>query len=312
MPLLVAPATGGVVLPQVGFSIATWYAPDGTVWPLTAPDSGIRTLADGVTGLDAAAIVITSDDRARGGVKVRHIQPGGRVITWPLFVYADDHQQFVEKWRQVGRAFAQTTRLGPGELEIARPDGTARRVQAYYQEGFASQAKQGFGIYSDFFVLTLLCEDPYWRSTQSISIHREYGTAVDFQDPYPTISSSQVLGETTLVNPGDAEAWPEWTITGPAALLTATNSTRGESFELDPNATAIGHGDLAGGEQVTVMTDPPRVRFQDGSNWTGALNFPGAVLWPLDPGESEVDFQVDSSGPGTAIDLSFVPRYETA
>jgi hypothetical protein len=269
-------------------------------------------MSDGVTGLDAAAIVITSDDRARGGVKVRHIQPAERIITWPLYVYGESHQEFVEQWRAVAKAFTQTTRLGPGELEIARPDGSARRVQAYYQEGFAGQAKQGYGIYSDFAVLTLLCEDPYWRDVQALSIHREYGTPADFQDPYPTVSSSQVLGDTVLTNPGDVEAWPSWVITGPAALVTATNNRRGESFDLDPDAASISHGDLVGGEQVTISTDPPQVRFQDGSNWTGALNWPGAVLWPLDPGESEVTFQLDDSGPGSAVDLSFYPRFETA
>jgi hypothetical protein len=197
-------------------------------------------------------------------------------------------------------------------LEIARPDGTARRVQAYYQEGFDSAAKQGYGIDADLCVLTLLCEDPYWRGVQALSVHREYGTPVDFQDPYPTLSSSQVLGDTTVVNPGDVEAWPDWVITGPTALITATNDRRGEGFVLDPNATPIGHGDLLTGEQVRITTEPPKVRYQDGSNWTGALNWPGAVLWPLDPGESEVDFQLDDSGPGTAIDLSFFARYETA
>lgn len=314
MPILVAPPAGGggVVLPGVGFSVATWYAPDGSVWPLTAPDSGLFTLADGVSGLDAAAITITTDDRARGGVRVRHIQPVQRIITWPIYVYADDHQSFIRQWRRVASAFTQTTRLGPGELEIARPDGTARRVQAYYQEGFAGQGKQGYGIVSDYCVLTLLCEDPYWRSTTAMTVHREYGVPVDYQDPYPTVSSSQVLGATIVENPGDVEAWPNWTITGPASLVTATNNTRGESFQLDPNAASIAHGNLAAGEQVMITTDPPTVTYQDGSDWIGALSWPGAVLWPLDPGANDVTFQLDGSGPGSAVDLSFYARYETA
>lgn len=315
MPILVAPATGtggGVVLPGVGFSVATWYAPDGSVWPLTAPDSGLFTIADGVSGLDAAAITVTTDDRQRGGVKVRHVQPVERLITWPIYVYADTHMEFVELWRRVASAFTQTTRLGAGTLEIARPDGTARRVQAYYQEGFASQAKQGYGITSDYCVLTLLCEDPYWRDVAVTTIHREYGVPVDFQVPYPTVSSSQVLGQTTVENPGDVEAWPDWTITGPATLVTATNTTRGESFQVNPNAAAIAHGNLLAGQKVTVSTEPPAVRYQDGSVWTGALNWPGAVLWPLDPGESDVTFQLDGSAAGSAVDLSFRARFETA
>lgn len=314
MPVLVAPAagTGGMVLPGVGYSTATWFAPDGSVWPLTSPESGLLTLADGVSGLDAAAIVLTTDAKARGGVTVRHIQPVERLITWPIEVYAETHMEFVTRWRRTAAAFTSTSRLGPGTLEIRRPDGSARQVEAYYQEGFTGQAKQGYAITSDIAALTLICEDPYWRDVQAVSIHREYGVTVDYQDPYPTVSSSQVLGETVMTNPGDVEAWPEWAIVGPAALITAINNTRSESFALDPNADQIAHGNLDAGEPVTISTEPPVVLGPDGDVWTGALNWPGAVLWQLDPGESDVDFQVDGSGPGTAIDLSFFPRYETA
>ncbi|MCO6011408.1 phage tail family protein [Actinoallomurus purpureus] len=314
MPVLVGSqiqAGGGTDLPGVGFSVATWYAPDGTVWPLTDPDSGWFTLADGVSGLDAASISITTDDRPRGGVRVRHIQPGQRIITWPIRVEGEDHQAFINLWRAVGTAFTQTSRLGPGELEIARPDGTARRVTAYYQEGFEGQGKQGYGTIADFFVLTLLCEDPYWRDVTPQVIHRETATGVDFQSPYPSVSSAQVLGATTIENPGDAIAWPNWVVTGPASLLTATLTTTGESFQLNPNATAIGHGNLLAGEQVTISTDPPQVRFGS-TNWIGALNWPGAVLWGIPPGTVDVTFQLDGSGAGSAIDLVFYPLYETA
>jgi hypothetical protein len=315
MPVLIRSGQGtapGQVLPDVGFCVATWYAPDGSVWPLTAPDSGVITQAEGVSGLGAAAITITTDDRARGGVRVRHVQANERVITWPLYVYGEDHMDFVELWRRVATAFTSTSRHGPGTLEIARPDGSARRVQAYYQAGFDVSGKQGYGIISDYCVLTLLCEDPYWTSATPVRIHREYGVPVDFQDPYPTLSSGQVLGATTVTNDGDVEVWPDWVITGPASGITATNSTRGEAFTLDPDADAIGHGSLAEGEQVTISTDPPQVRGPDGSNWTGALSWPGAVLWPLDPGQSDVDFDLAGAGPGSAVDLTYYPRYETA
>lgn len=315
MPVLIRTGQGtapGQVLPDVGFCVATWIAPDGEVWPLMAPDSGVVTMSDGVSGLGAAAISITTDDRARGGVRVRHVQAGERAITWPLYVYGADHMAFTTLWRRVASAFTSTSRLGPGTLEIARPDGSARRVQAYYQSGFDGSGKQGYGITSDYCVLTLMCEDPYWTSATPVRIHREYGVPVDYQVPYPTLSSGQVLGATTITNDGDVEAWPDWVITGPSSGITATNTTRGEAFTLDPNATAVGHGNLAEGEQVTIRTDPPQVRGPDGSNWTGALSWPGAVLWPMDPGQSAVDFNLAGAGPGSAVDLTYYPRYETA
>lgn len=318
MPVLVGPVTGvsqggQTDLPGVGFCVATWYAPDGSVWPLMSPDLGIITMSEGVSGLGAAAITITTDDRARGGVRVRHVQPNERLITWPLYIYGASHNDFTSRWRATAGAFTDTSRLGPGTLEIARPDGTARQVEAYYQAGFEQSGKQGYGITSDYCVLTLLCEDPYWTSTTPVNVHREYqGTPVDFQAPYPSLSSAQVLGATTVVNFGDVEVWPDWVITGPASAVTATNTTRGEAFTLNPNAPAVAHGNLLAGEQVTIRTDPPQVRGPDGSPWTGALTWPGAVLWQLDPGPSAVNFALAGAGNGSAVDLTYYPRYETA
>lgn len=314
MPVLVRPPAGqgGQVLPDVGFAVATWYAPDGTVWPLMAYETGVFTEAEGVSGLGSAEIAITSDERARGGVRVRHIQPGQRSITWPLYVHGADHNEFIARWRAVERAFTSTTEQGPGQLEIARPDGSARVVDAYYEAGFEPSGKQGYYITSDFCVLSLLCEDPYWRDRQPQTVHREFDEGVDFLDPYPSVSSSQVLGDTTLINTGDVDAWPFWKMTGPASILTATRQDTGESFSLDPDADTIGHGDLADGEYVTVQTDPPQVRFQDGTNWVAALNWPGAVLWSLPPGETAVTFELDGADAGSAVDLTFYPRYKSA
>jgi hypothetical protein len=311
MPVLVGQQLleGGQELPDVGYCVATWYAPDGTVWPLMAPDSGVVTMSEGVSGLGAAAIELTTDARSRGGVRVRHAQPQQRAITWPLYIYGDTHTEFTALWRAVAKAFTDTTRLGPGQLEIARPDGTARRVEAYYEAGFDGSGKQGYGITSDYCVISLLCEDPYWRDVTPQRVHRESGTGVDFLSPYPSVSSSQVLGATTLINIGDVQAWPSWKVNGPASAFTATLDT-GEAFTLTPSAT--GHGNLLAGEYVTVDTDPPRVRYMDGSVWTGALSWPGAVLWALPPGTSAATFALAGAAAGSAVDLTFYPRYETA
>lgn len=298
-----------VQLPEVGFASATFYAPDGTAWPLTDPPRGWFTLADGVSGLGAAPVEFTTDAHPRGGSRLRHVQPQDRTIIWPLHVYGATHVEFVTRWRALVRAFTATLRQGPGILEIARPDGTRRQIPCYYQQGFEGENTDAI---SDSAILTLYCEDPYWTDPVPVVVHRESSTGEDFLEPYPSISSSQVLGETVVVNPGDVLVWPQWLITGPASLVTFTHADSGDSFELDPNATPIGHGNLLTSEQVTVTTDPPRVRYENGDNWIGALNWPGAVLWALRPGANTVTFQLDGSGPGSAVDLSFFPRYETA
>ncbi|MFJ6440269.1 phage tail protein [Streptomyces sp. NPDC091649] len=331
MPLITAPVQspdpgtpggGGTPIPLPGVGNATaWYTdPAGTVWPLSQSSVGWFTLAEGVSGLGAAAYTLTSDAQPRGGARLRHVQPQPRTIIWPLHIYGTDHLEFVERWRALSTAFTRTLRRGrdgrrtPGVLTIARPDGTTRSVKVHYSAGFEGQGKRGSGIISDSVALALWCEDPYWEDGVPVTVHREAGQMVDFLNPFPAVSSSQVLGETVVDNPGDAVVWPTWTITGPASLIRFTNEETGDSFTLDPSE--VGHGALADGEQVTVRTDPAQVRLLDGSpngvNWSRALDWPEAVLWGLDPGQNLVTFQLDGSGPGSAVDLRFHPRHETA
>lgn len=308
-----------VQVPDVGHITATYYDPSGTAWPLTTRSCGWYTVADGVSGLGAALYTLTSDAQPRGGATLRHAQPEPRTIVWPLRVYGRDHMEFVGRWRALARAFTDTLRKNPdgsrtaGILEVARPDGTRRQTRVFYQEGFDGRGnRNSSSSLWDVAVITLWCEDPYFFDPVSQVVHREYAVGEDFFVPYPSVSSGQVLGDTTVHNPGDVEVWPTWTITGPASLVTFTHTDTGEEFVLDPAAAAIGHGALVAGEQVTVRTDPAQVRFQDGTNWIGALNWPGAVLWALRPGDNQVTFRLDGSGAGSAVDLSFSPRYETA
>ncbi|MFJ7238213.1 phage tail protein [Streptomyces olivaceus] len=326
-PVVAPPDPGGpgggtpIPLPDIGEALAYYTDPTGTVWPLSSPSAGWFTLPDGVSGLGAAAYTLTTDPQPRGGGRLRHAQPQPRTIVWPLYIYGhNSHLEFVDRWRRLATAFTRTLRVGPdgrrtpGTLTIARPDGSARTVRVFYKEGFEGQGKKGSGLVSDVVALALWCEDPYWQDAQPVTVHREQSEGRDFLAPYPSVSSSQVLGDTVVTNPGDAVVWPEWRITGPANLITFTHEDTGEEFILDPSAT--GHGDLAAGEQVTVRTDPAQIRLQDGSpdgeNWTSALNWPEGVLWGLAPGPNRVRFELGGSGPGSAVDLSFYPRYETA
>lgn len=314
MPVITraARSTPVVKVPEVGYASITYWDPTGAAWPMTDTERGYYVLADGVSGLGAAPYQLTSDPHPRGGARLRHAQPQPRSIVWPLHVRGADHQQFTERWRSLARAFTRTLRDGPGTLDIARPDGTRRQIDVYYQEGFEGLGQFGTGITWDNAVVTLFCEDPYWVDPVAQSVHRAYAVGEDFLAPYPSVSSGQVLGATTIDNEGDVIVWPTWTITGPASLVTFTRTDTGDSFALNPSAPAIGHGALLAGETVTVTTDPPAVRFMDGSNWTGSLNWPGAVLWGLAPGSNQVTFQLDGSGVGSAVDLTYYPRYETA
>lgn len=292
-----------VITPEVDARVPrfTWLAPDGQEWPLDDLRLGWVT-PRGRAGLGAAPIELVSDAHPRGGSRVRHIQPQSRVITWPLFIEGSSHLEFIGRYRDLARAFASTRWRGPGRLRVARPDGTTREIEAFYQAGF--DGEPGRGWLHDTVVLSLFCEDPYWRGAEAVSSPYVNGAAVSYLSPYLTVSPSSVLGAASATNPGDVEAWPSWSIVGPASAVTATNHTTGESFTLTATLTA--------GQTATITTDPPTVRGPAGQNWTGSLNWPGAVLWGLQPGFNDVEFAVTGASSATSITLAYVPRYETA
>lgn len=282
----------------------TWITPEGEEVVLDDLALGWVT-PKGRSGLGAAPIDQVADPHPRGGARMRHIQPQPRIITWPLFIRGTDHMQFLGRWRYLARAFTMTRRLGAGRLRAARPDGSAREIEAFYQSGFDSEP--GWGHVFDRMVLSLWCEDPFWRSTETLSTTYRNSAPVSYLDPYMTVSASSVLGATTAVNEGDVEAWPVWTIVGPASVITATNQATGEAWTVTP----IG-GALSAGQTVTVTTDPPTVRGPAGQVWTGALNWAGAVLWGLQPGSTPITFAVSGASTATTITLSYTPRHETA
>lgn len=309
-PTVAVPATPPATAPpipfreDVGTMQATWTDPTGVVWPLTdiSPSRGFFT-PNAIAGWGAQPYEIVTDPMSRGGESVRYIRAQPARLTWPLHIWGETHTQFVARYRALRRAFLSTVHLSmPGVLTVARPDGTARAIDAYYEDGWGGDAGQNWLSASP--VLTLFCPDGAWRDTAQTVVRRGSSPGVPFADPFMTLSSSQTLGSTQVDNPGDITAWPTWTITGPCTGVTATNSTTGQTFTITYT--------LSAGETITITTDRPTVRGPAGQNIVGALNWPTAFLWGLRPGINDIVFNVLGSGSGSAIDLAFYPRYEGA
>lgn len=293
------------VLEDVGTMKATWTDPTGAVWELSdnSDDVGWFT-PPGPSGWDATTYEIVTDPLPRGGEAVRFIRSKPGRILWPLYVFGETHLQYKERRRAIKRAFTMTAhRRVPGTLTVAQQDGSgARSIDAYYESGLEGETGQGWLWSKD--AITLFCPDGYWRDIDPITVTHNYSPGGDFFDPFPTVSESLTLGEATVNNPGDADAWPTWTITGPASAVSATNVTTGYEFTL---AYGIGAG-----EQVTITTLQPTVRGPLGQNLSSALNWPTAYLWSLMPGDNDLIFNVSGGSDGTSVQLTFYPRYEGA
>jgi hypothetical protein len=334
MPIAVVAGAGlppqpGQVTPAVSDAfVLTYIAPDTTEVPLTTPEVGWHAL-DAITALHGAApIDVTTDDDAGGGVIVRNTRATARIITISVRISgpANEHRL---RLRYLARKIKQAKDQSTGILRMAHPDGTVRQIRVVSYGPLDPEAGNLSGWQYSTVIVQFLCPDPYWSDVDPIPFEVDFvsGGDVDYQDPYPTESSSSALGDNTVFNVGDVEAWPRYVITGPATLITATNTytvpdpsgdpedspiTVTRTWTIDPNATGIAHGDLLAGEQVTISTRPMRVRGPDGSVWTAALGYPdNADLWPLQPGENTVTLSMTGADDGSSIVGSYRPRWET-
>ncbi|MFI2663284.1 phage distal tail protein [Micromonospora carbonacea] len=284
-----------------GEYVPLWIDPAGVEWYLNPPGRDLFSL-NAVTGYGLTPIAIQSRPAARGGVQVTGVRRQARNLTWPVRIRGKTHLEFLQRWRDLAESFALTMWDGPGLFRLVRPDGTAREVLAYYQSGW--EGEPGQGQTEDTPTLSLFCPDGLWRDSQPITLSRAYGETVDYLDPFPNISSGDVLGATEMTNPGTVEAWPTWTLTGPATQLVATNNTLGQQFTINYA--------LSAGQTITITTDPGRVLGPSGEMLGGALQRPGSTLWRLRPGVNDLEFTVAGSGPGTTITVTFYPHYNTA
>lgn len=293
-------------LEDIGTINATWTDPTGVQWPLsdTSEEVGWFTTS-GPAGWDATTYEIVTDPLPRGGESVRFIRSKPGRIVWPIYVGGATHLQYIERRRQIKKAFTMTAhRQALGVLRVERPDGPAyaREIEAYYENGLEGDGGQGWTYAKD--AVTLFCPDGYWRAVSPLTITRSYTPGINFLNPFPSISDALALGATAIDNPGDVTGWPVWTITGPMSAMTATNLTTGQEFSLS-------YG-LVAGEQITITTQRPTVRGPAGQNLSNSLNWPTAYLWGFAPGTNQVVLNMAGGGTGATISATFWPRYEGA
>lgn len=318
MPLLVgavAPVPTETPTAGSGRPRITWVAPDGTEWPLTASSGLGWQLMRGVRGLGMGDVALTVDPQPGGGEAVRHKHRMPRRVTLPIRIGGSTVLEQLRRSEDLANAFGQTDLPGAaaGRLRYQRPDGSTRElIDCWYEGGFDGQ--RGHGHVADLVVVTLYCGDPLWYAVEPVELTRRYSAGgTPYLTKWPIVSSSRLLGSSTVHNSGPVEAWPTVTVTGPATYITATNDRTGESWELDPSTVGLENaGPLLAGQTVTVTTRPGSVRGPAGENWSGGLNWPDAQLWPVLPGPNAVTLTLSGAGEGSQITFSFKPRHRTA
>lgn len=283
-----------------------WITPDGGEFPITNAAAGYRVLK-GATGLGAPPIDLSTDETPLlDGVEVSDVYAPPRTIQLPMLILAEDRGLYR------ARARALVTAMSAGQecaLELRQPDGQRRRITAWYNGGLEGAEDQDTGGEKWLrFVLKVFCPDPFWVDPVPVTYQYGYvGTPVVFLgNPFLPLklTPGSILGSTTIINPGEVRAWPVWTITPPANEVVLTDVDRDLSIPIA--------GVVPAGQTLTIVTKPGAadVRLSDGTDYWPAL-YGDPVLWPIEPGTTNVDLVLTGAGPGSGVQVAYFARYKT-
>lgn len=282
----------------------TWTGWDGTVWDLSHPfgESGVFLTKGGTRGLHMPPVQRYSDSSPGAqGSHWRGFRAEERDVFWPLYLYSEVGS---EHWVAVDRAFWATMRPDKtGVWSVTTPGGGTRTLRCRWVGGDDSSTHDpthyGWAVYG----VNLVAEQPYWEGKPD---RRTWKTAngVDFFNaaaaPPFRISPGSTLASARMRNPGDVEAYPVWTVTGPTTSVEV--GVGGRIIEVPI--------ELGEGETLTIDTRPTEQYAWDQSGADRTSDLGAVDFAPIEPGAS-VELSLDMVGTGS-VSAEITPLYYRA
>lgn len=278
--------------------VVVWVGWDGSVWNLNSGAEGVRLLKDGVEGLHFPPITKwSSSSPVVPGKRSRGWQSDAREVFWPVQIRGASSEAF----RELYDAFFTTIHPDRAGEWMVRAGEQVRRLRLTGTFDTSHNDPldpylRGRAVYG----VTLEAEQPYWEG-ESFSVGPWLAAdGVDFFDPGGSplfhISSSHTAASAEMTNPGDVDAYPVWTVTGPMSDIELGVGTRIIDV---PFA-------VADGEVLVIDTDPRNITATvNGVDATEDLGFQSFA--PI-PAKATTPLHVEATGEGS-ITVSLTPLY---
>jgi len=218
-----------------------WVRPDGGTLDLT--DGITYDIRQGVDGRYMPPFEFLSDAiYTYPGEVLRTVKTKPREVTLPITVYtACGGGHTIEanlriNLRTLTNAFNPT--LGEGKLMVVTLDSQVFILNCRYSGGMSLEESYstGSGTFR-MFVATFIAHSPYWWKPTE-------------EDWTWSHDDADLANPQTVINNGDIEAWPVWTIKGPASSVTIRHTESGKYMTITP-ATA-----LTANDNITIDTRP--------------------------------------------------------
>lgn len=303
MPLIVPWPVGPTPVRTRGTMPALTLSRAATVLPLTEANGW--SILPGVQGLDDPPRALIEVEPATGdGSIVMDARYQAREVFLPLQYAAADTTTLRATLRALA-ALCDVKATLPVTLEVAHTDGTRRLIDGLLTQPYAQAMASGEGARWRTIGLTLRCPDPFFYSDTRQAGWTLGGEPAPFLgDAFLPIDldNSQVLGAAVITNPGDAHAYPVWTVTGPCDAVTVVT---GQTAWTVPSGLT---------EDETLVIDARRgvktCQVNGVSAW-GRLA-PGSVVSTLAPGDNLLDVEAVGATSATTIAVSWAERWLTA
>lgn len=287
----------------MGSTTVVFVAPDGTETDFETLPGVLRF---GSTGLHMPTFDFTDDDvPGQDGSRTRQVRTRPREVVLGPLVIAQPDEAALRVWL---RALARrlNPKRGEGTLRVTTVDGVTRTLQCRYTGGF--EGDQANGNTSDnvwIVALAFRMTDPYFRDLSPTTRSFSISAPTQWFPIFPLrLSGDTVMGTITVDNDGDDDAYPIWTVHGPATALTLTNLTTGETLSLP---YTLGSTDVL---QIDTRPFIKTLTLADGTSLYGGLDQPSS-LWSLPAGVSELSVELPGADVTSYVSLSYQRRWLT-
>ena len=257
---------------------------------------GGLTATEGLAGFGLPDVEVQWFEGAGDGATYRGSRQQPREIPLPLLISGPDRLAVRDRLSALATALATP----PATLRFTEPDGTSWKTSVVRIKG--GDFTWGKDTDGETFVkipdLVLRAGDPFWtRESATVQIVKPGGAGRGLLQGAVSLSalrlaSGQVIGDVTIENPGDAQAYPVTVVTGPGTSLYLT-SPLGEVLTWS--------GVMTAGQRRVFDHKAGTVVDETGANRYAELG-PAPRFWAVPPGTQTAHVSYE----GTALDSSSV------
>jgi hypothetical protein len=259
-------------------------------------------LESGLRGLGIPSTEVRISESAADGGAWRFSKRGVREVDMPIVIVGADRGAVEDNLRRLANLLRDT--VAATTLRATYATGEVWELgDGHYTGGGETQwGDDGSQVFARWY-LSLQFANPFWirEESESFSLGAGVGSG-DFVTNLSEMSivGSQAIGDITVENSGDVDAYPVWIFRGPAESV-HVEAQSGASFTY-----AV---PILLGESITVDTRAGTVVDSSGGNQYSNLG-PSPRMFLLPAGNSQISVEATGADENTLVSMYYRPRKE--